>query len=54
METQLNLKLKYYFNINHMSCLVNRIPEILNLEGIRKDKDLIKYFKNIPKLDQAT
>jgi hypothetical protein len=34
-----------------MPCLVNRIPEILNIEGIRKDKKLINYFKTIPKLD---
>lgn len=34
-----------------MSCLVNRIPEILNIEGVRKDKELIKYFRNIPKLE---
>lgn len=36
-----------------MPCLVNRIPEILNIEGIRKDKKLIDYFKTIPKLDPA-
>lgn len=34
-----------------MPCLINRIPEILNIEGIRKDKKLIDYFKTIPKLD---
>ena len=34
-----------------MPCFVNRIPEILNIEGIRKDKKLINYFKTIPKLD---
>ena len=37
-----------------MSCLVNRIPEILNIEGIRKDTKLIKYFKSIKKLDPTT
>lgn len=36
-----------------MSCLVNRIPEILNIEGIRKNKKLINYFKTIPKLDST-
>ena len=30
-----------------MSCLVTKIPELLNIEGIRKDDALIKRFQNI-------
>jgi len=34
-----------------MSCLVTKIPEILNMEGIRKDDALIKRFQNIRTVD---
>ena len=36
-----------------MSCVLNnRIPEILNIEGIRKNAKLIKKLKEIPQLNQ--
>ena len=36
-----------------MSCtLNNRIPEILNVEGIRKNTKLIKKLKELPQLNQ--
>ena len=36
-----------------MSCILNnRIPEILNVEGIRKNAKLIKKLKELPKLNQ--
>ena len=36
-----------------MSCVLNnRIPEILNVEGIRKNAKLIKKLKEIPQLNQ--
>ena len=35
-----------------MSCVLNiRIPEILNIEGIRKNAKLIKKLRQLPKLD---
>lgn len=36
-----------------MSCILNnRIPEILNVEGIRKNAKLIKKLRELPKLNQ--